>query len=136
MTDFFSQPLRSRGIDGACGSQRASHSRSSTGEGHLQHFTLNFGRTQHQKGYASQASSSSYSPVKARHNPHPCADPAREESDASICLEDTRDLQDYIMDFSTNNQQVLNITLKDMLVSLRSTIHSDILSLAQHSRQI
>lgn len=131
MTDFFSQLCCSHGQDGTGRSHHASHSSSSTGERHLQHFSPNFGRIQHQKGYAPQASSSSSSPDKAKHKPHPCTNSAPEVSDASICLVGTRELQDSIMEFPTNNQSVLNTTLKIMLVSLRSTIHSDKLSWAQ-----
>lgn len=42
--------------------------------------------------------------------------------------EDTRDLPDSIDLFPTTNQPVLDTTLKDMLVSLRSSLHADMLS--------
>lgn len=42
--------------------------------------------------------------------------------------EDTRDLPDSIDPFPTNNQPVLDTTLKDMLVSFRSSLHADMLS--------
>lgn len=41
-------------------------------------------------------------------------------------LDDTSELQDSISEFPTANQPVLDTTLKDMLVSLRSTLHADI----------
>lgn len=47
---------------------------------------------------------------------------------ASLAI--TRKLQDSILEFPTKNQPVMNTVLKDMLASLRSTIHADIISLA------
>lgn len=46
-------------------------------------------------------------------------------------LDDTRELQDSITDFPTLNQPVMDTTLKDMLVSLRSSLHADIMSITQ-----
>lgn len=46
-------------------------------------------------------------------------------------LDDTRELQDSINDFPTLNQPVINTTLKDMLVSLRTTLHADMLAITQ-----
>lgn len=48
-----------------------------------------------------------------------------------LSLDDTRQLQDSILTFPTTNQLVLDTTLKDMLVFLRSTTYADILSLVQ-----
>lgn len=42
--------------------------------------------------------------------------------------DDTRELPDSIDLFPTNNQPVLDTVLKEMLVSLRSSLHSDIIS--------
>lgn len=46
-------------------------------------------------------------------------------------LDDTKELQDSISEFRTANQPVIDTTLNDMLVSLRSTLHTDILAPAQ-----
>lgn len=46
-------------------------------------------------------------------------------------LDDTLELQDSIATFPTNKQPVIDTVLKNMLVSLRSTIHSDMLQLVQ-----
>ena len=45
--------------------------------------------------------------------------------------EDTRKLPDRIEKFSTTNQAVMDTVLKDMLLSLRSTIHADMMSCMQ-----
>lgn len=42
--------------------------------------------------------------------------------------DDTREMPDSIDQFPTNNQPVLDIVLKEMLVSLRSSLHSDMIS--------
>lgn len=42
--------------------------------------------------------------------------------------EDTRELPDSIVAFPTLNQPVLDTTLKDMLISLRRTIHTDMMA--------
>lgn len=54
----------------------------------------------------------------------------REEFDSS--LNDTRELQYPILEFPTKKQPLMDTILKDMLVSLRSTIHADIMSLTSH----
>lgn len=59
---------------------------------------------------------------------------AQEMNVTNISLEDTRKLQDFILEYPTQNQPVMNTTLKDMLVSLRTTIHTDIMSLAQQCK--
>lgn len=57
-------------------------------------------------GSVSQTSSSSSSPVKAKQKPHPLQFSATEVSDASICLEDTRELHDSIKEFPISDQPV------------------------------
>lgn len=54
-----------------------------------------------------------------------------EVSGFNSSLDDTRELQDSINDFPTLNQPVINTTLKDMLVSLRTTLHADMLAITQ-----
>lgn len=46
-------------------------------------------------------------------------------------LDDTRELQDSINDFPTLNQPLMDTTLKDMLVSLRTTLHAVMLAITQ-----
>lgn len=45
--------------------------------------------------------------------------------------DDNRELPDSITTFSTSNQPVSDTTLKDMFISLRSTIHSDMITCMQ-----
>lgn len=58
-----------------------------------------------------------------------------EEDDEAVSLhssqDDTRELQDSITDFPTANTPIMDTTLKDMLISLRSTLHADIQSLTR-----
>lgn len=56
---------------------------------------------------------------------------AQEMNVTDISLESIRELQDSILEFPTKDQPVMDTTLKDMLVSLCTTIHADIMSLAQ-----
>lgn len=80
------------------------------------------------KGSSSQASSS---PVKVKAKLQPSPKPAQEVSETDMVLDDAWELHDSILEFPTNGQPVLYTTLKNMLVSLMSTIHVDIVSLAQ-----
>lgn len=43
-------------------------------------------------------------------------------------LEDTRELVDPIEQYTTTGQPILDTTLEDILVSLRNTMHRDMLS--------
>lgn len=131
MTDFYTLPRRTQAQDGAGkhnGGERgklSSYNNSNTQRSILHPH----------KGYKgeytnSQTSSSSSSPVKAKQQHLQGNNMAEEETDTS--LNDTRELQDSILEFPTKNQPVIDTTLKDMLVSLRSTLHADILTLTSH----
>lgn len=96
-----------------------------------QNFSPNIPSSQSNKGQASQSSSSSSSSVKAKLKMHAASNTDLEVGDLSLTLEDTRELQDSILEFPTTGKTVLDTTLKDMLVSLRSTSHADIISLTQ-----
>lgn len=131
MSNYLSHSHLSSGQDATRGSPCASQGHSSTGKGACNTSPL---FSADHKGPTSQASSSSSSLVKGKQMLKAPPDSAPGVSETSICLEDTRELQDSIMEFLTNDQPIPVTTLKDMLVSLRGTIHSDIIPLAQQFR--
>ena len=73
------------------------------------------------------ATPSSGSPEKARFRMD-AADASHEVSSHIESGDDTRELPDSIDLFPTNNKPVLDTVLKEMLVSLRSSLHSDMVS--------
>lgn len=81
--------------------------------------------------FTSGESSPSTSLVKSKAKLSHMSDSPADQHASTLSMEDTRELHDSILAFPTNDQPVLDTTLKDMLVSLRSTIHTDILSLMQ-----
>lgn len=82
----------------------------------------------------SQSSSSASSPVKVKQRmvQHASVDTA--DRDTGSTLDDTLEFQETIAAFPTNNQPVMDSTLKDMLVSLRSAIHTDMLQLMKQCK--
>lgn len=79
-------------------------------------------KTRHQQSYASTPVSGS--PEKARFRldgGHRIQD----VSPAGDTEEDTKDLSDTIDEFPTANQPVMDTVLKDMFMSLRSSLQSD-----------
>ncbi|XP_077341238.1 uncharacterized protein LOC143986704 [Lithobates pipiens] len=75
--------------------------------------------------------SASTSPAKSRQRMEAHMNDTEEVSAFNSSMDDTRELQDSITDFPTLNQPVMDTTLKDMLVSLRSTLHADIMAITQ-----
>lgn len=110
--DFVQQPRHVQNLDGTGKHRDREHGRLSSHQPHNSQKGLNS---------KSQSSSSSSSPVKAKQQHIQRKDTEEEEIDTS--LNDTRELQDSILEFPTKNQPVIDTTLKDMLVSLHSTIH-------------
>ena len=70
----------------------------------------------------------SRSPAKSRFRADDSDNQQCEVRSNADSQEDTRELPDSIISFPTQNQPVLDTTLKDMLISLRSTIHGDMMS--------
>lgn len=129
MTNFFTYTSRSHSQDGAGGRREDTCSRN------MQHRTdsgnirgRNNNTSQAYKIYSPPPSASS-SPAKSRQRMSVEHADTEEVSGLNSSLDDTRELQDSITDFPTSNQPVMDTTLKDMLVSLRSTLHSDILAI-------
>lgn len=85
MTDFYSQPS----ADGF----------PSKKDRRLKHCSPDIHRAQHTSGRASQSSSCSSSPAKAKHKLQDTADPALEVSDLEGSLKDTIELQDSISEY-------------------------------------
>lgn len=59
---------------------------------------------------------------------------ANEERDTCNALDDTLEFPYAIAAFPTNNQPVMGSTLKEMLVSLRSAFHTDMLQLMKQCK--
>ncbi|XP_073453695.1 uncharacterized protein [Aquarana catesbeiana] len=76
---------------------------------------------------SSPATPASGSPEKSRARMD-AADEEYEVSSAHDSGDDTRELPNSIDQFPTTNQPVMDTILKEMLVSLRSSLHSDMLS--------
>lgn len=49
-------------------------------------------------------------------------------------MDDTLELTDFTKAFPTNNQHILDTTLKSMLISMRSSLHADMMSCVQTFR--
>lgn len=60
--------------------------------------------------------------------------PQAAEGDRGIGIDDTLEFQDAIDAFPTNNQSVMDSTLKEMLMSLRGAIHTDMLQLMKQCK--
>lgn len=56
---------------------------------------------------------------------------ALESHRGHITLDDTSELTAFINSFPTTNQPILDTTMKEMLVSLRSSLHTDITTCVQ-----
>lgn len=134
MTDFLIQPRRLPAQDGAgrhaddmrglsSGTQRSQHGRQGTS-----HTSTNPPKGQGQYPPPPSASSS---PAKSKFKSSSASAETADISGFESSLDDTRELQDSIIDFPTQNQPVMDTTLKDMLVSLRSTLHADMLAFTQ-----
>lgn len=80
-----------------------------------------------QSQHSPLATSASESPEKARFRLDG-KDPIHEVRVGPDSRDNTRELPDSIHLFPTNNQPVLDTTLKDMLVFLRSSLHADMMS--------
>lgn len=59
-------------------------------------------------------------------NIYPAASPSPQ-----FTLDDTRKLIDLISSFSTTNQPILDTTMKNMLISVRSSLHTDMMTCMQ-----
>lgn len=129
MTDFFPLPRRYQSKDSADDTASSPHvsfqERSSVSRGTSKH------HSGHKSGGNSQSSSSTSSPAKHRQKMHDPSDPTAEVSGFNSSFDDARELQDSISEYPTLNQTVLDTALKDMLVPLRSTLHTDIMTLTQ-----
>lgn len=133
MTDFYTLSGRPSRHDGAGGMQRSSSSHNQKAyTGWMVYTSPQSQFNQRQPG--SQSSSSSNSSVKAKQRMTQHIPSANEEGDRCSGLDDILEFQDNIAAFPTNNQPVMDSTLKDMLVSLRSAIHTDMLQLMKQCK--
>lgn len=133
MTDFFSLSDRYSCQDGVGRMQSPSLSHNQKAcTGWMAGTSPQLGSTQ--KLPASQASSSANSPAKTRQRMSQHTPPAAEEGDRGIGIDDTLEFQHAIDAFPTNNQPVMDSKLKEMLVSLRGAIHTDMLQLMKQCK--
>lgn len=130
LPDYFMLQRRYTDQNGSGGIQRehtsGSHTLSSAAS------AMNTGRSIHKpgKGNFSSPTSDTSSPIKSKQKLN-CPEGEDLEVSLDSSVDDTRELQDSITDFPTANTPVMDTTLKDMLVSLRSTLHANILALTQ-----
>lgn len=120
LAPFFLRAPRGLSQDGAGGTSPSASSRS----GSATPSPRSQGRSHRQSAEASTPLS--LSPVKSK--PRRAPDLDREK--VSTCqepLDDTRELAETINSFPTNNQPISDTELKDMLVSLRSSLHADMM---------
>lgn len=124
LTDYFSQPLNGGRQDGAGHSPSLPHKGDPAA-----HTATSSPKTNilHSSQQSLHSSSPSGSPAKAKlkldgGGCSPALSPVTDSGD------DTRELPESINTFPTTNQPVLDTVLKDMLVSLRSTIQADMMN--------
>lgn len=123
--------LQSRGGDQDGGKQRGRARGSHTQVSPSSHSQTGHHQSGLGRGQAYTPPSASSSPAKSRQKMN---SPAAGDLEVSLesSMDDTRELQDSITDFPTANMPVMDTMLKDMLVSLRSTLHANILALTRN----
>lgn len=129
MTDFFTPSCRSSdqdGADGLLGSpSHRQHAFTSHTDNHYREAAITDQTLLFQHPGDSRPSSSFNSPVKSKQR----TSQTGYEGTPGAAIDDTLEFQDSIADFPTSNQPVMDSVLKDMLVSLRTAIHTDMVQL-------
>lgn len=127
LADFVSWQTHGGRQDGAGRSSTPAHSTHSTPDNSAS-VSKNSGSPDSQQSYSNTPQSASPAKAKFRMDGSGCSPTASPSTDSG---EDTGELPDSIEVFPMNNQPVMDTVLKDMLLSLRSSIQTNMTSCMQ-----